>query len=369
MDEFYVGDLKGSEEGKYAAFEKELRTIKGQMQREGLFDASPLYTFYKFTSTVAFAALAVWLVLNYDSFAVHMVAAVSLAFFFQQCGWLAHDYLHHQVFHWRFANDLVGCLVGNVFQGFSVSWWKNKHNTHHSIPNLHESTEGAHDGDPDIDTMPLLAWSKYFLKQAPPNAWYLKYQSILFLPLLCFARLAWMQQSFTFVFRLNQGWGKGAFDGKLGLGALEHIGLIAHYVWYTALLFCMPLTHALAFAAVSESLGGLLIGIAFGVGHNGMALYDHKNPPPFGVLQITTTRNVHDNGFTGWFMGGLHYQIEHHLFPTMPRSSLAEAARRVKALCKKHDIPYHATGLIEGNLEVMKALDDVVEGLESFPAM
>jgi len=56
-----------------------------------------LYTLYKFTSTVAFAALATWLVLNYESFAVHMVAAVSLAFFFQQCGWLAHDYLHHQV--------------------------------------------------------------------------------------------------------------------------------------------------------------------------------------------------------------------------------------------------------------------------------
>merc|ERR1711924_137744 len=98
-------------------------------------------------------------------------------------------------------------------------------------------------------------------------------------------------------------------------------------------------------------MGGLLIGIAFGVGHNGMALYDHANPPPFGVLQISTTRNVHDNGFTGWFMGGLHYQIEHHLFPTMPRNNLAEAAVRVKALCKKHDVPYHATGLIEGNIE------------------
>jgi fatty acid desaturase len=217
--------------------------------------------------------------------------------------------------------------------------------------------------------MPLLAWSKKFLKQAPANAWYLKYQSIFFLPLLCFARLAWMQQSVAFVFGMDLGWGKGAFDGRLRLGLLEHAGLILHYVWYTALLCCMPLTHALGFAAISESLGGLLIGIAFGVGHNGMALYDHANPPPFGVLQISTTRNVHDNGFTGWFMGGLHYQIEHHLFPAMPRNSLAEAARRVKALCVKHDVPYHATGLIEGNIEVMQALDNVVECLESFPAM
>ena len=52
-------------------------------------------------------------------------------------------------------------------QGFSVQWWKNKHNGHHAVPNLHNSTAKAQDGDPDIDTMPVLAWS---VKQAVTNA-------------------------------------------------------------------------------------------------------------------------------------------------------------------------------------------------------
>lgn len=54
----------------------------------------------------------------------------------------------------------VSYVFGNLFQGFSVAWWKNKHNTHHAVPNVH----GA---DPDIDTMPLLAWSEHALEGTP----------------------------------------------------------------------------------------------------------------------------------------------------------------------------------------------------------
>lgn len=46
-----------------------------------------------------------------------------------------------------------------------VSWWTNKHNSHHAVPNLVESCANAADGDPDIDTMPFLAWSKQMFMQ------------------------------------------------------------------------------------------------------------------------------------------------------------------------------------------------------------
>ncbi len=46
-----------------------------------------------------------------------------------------------------------------------ISWWMNKHNSHHAVPNLVESCENAADGDPDIDTMPFLAWSKQMFMQ------------------------------------------------------------------------------------------------------------------------------------------------------------------------------------------------------------
>ena len=53
----------------------------------------------------------------------------------QQCGWLAHDFLHHQVFTNRSINNACGLFFGNFCQGFSVAWWKDKHNLHHAAPN------------------------------------------------------------------------------------------------------------------------------------------------------------------------------------------------------------------------------------------
>jgi fatty acid desaturase len=120
---------------------------------------------------------------------------------------------------------------------------------------------------------------------------------------------------------------------------------------------------------VSQTFAGLLLAIAFGVGHNGMTIYDSDKKPGFCELQVTTTRNVDDTFFVGWFMGGLHYQIEHHLFPFVPRHSLHKVRPLVEALCAKHGVKYHSTGLLEGSAEILSYLDTVSKGLQSFPAM
>ena len=57
-----------------------------------------------------------------------------------------------------FRHRGLGLVFGNLAQGFSVSWWKDKHNRHHAVPNVHGGEGGSLFGDPDVDTMPLLAW-------------------------------------------------------------------------------------------------------------------------------------------------------------------------------------------------------------------
>ena len=98
------------------------------------------------------------LCLRFDQgYASVLLAACLLGLFWQQSGWLAHDFLHHQVFQNRTYNNMAGLFLGNVSQGFSIAWWKDKHNTHHAVPNkLNDETIAM---DPDIDTLPLLAWS------------------------------------------------------------------------------------------------------------------------------------------------------------------------------------------------------------------
>lgn len=79
-----------------------------------------------------------------------MIGGALLALFWQQCGWLAHDFLHHQVFKNCMYNNFAGLVIGNVLQGFSTSWWKMKRNHHHASPNVVHTQA-------DILTMPLLS--------------------------------------------------------------------------------------------------------------------------------------------------------------------------------------------------------------------
>lgn len=114
----------------------------------------------------------------------------------------------------------------------------------------------------------------------------------------------------------------------------ERIALTLHYVWFGALLVWVAMNvgvgAAVALFCTAQMLGGLLLAVAFGVGHNGMPTYDASAKPGFAELAVTTTRNVNDSPLVGWFMGGLHYQIEHHIFPTGKLRSVVERHPRAR---------------------------------------
>jgi acyl-lipid Delta6-acetylenase / acyl-lipid (9-3)-desaturase len=339
---------------------------------------SPLYYVYKTATTLLWGVAGTALLAQWPGqwWAV-LSSAACFGVLYQQCGWLSHDYVHHQVFgSWRGLGNAVGLVVGNVLQGFSVDWWKNKHNSHHAIPNLHESAVGRHDGDPDVDTLPVLAWSGYFARRAAEagglTPFLVRNQWLFFWPALTFARFAWMDQSFRWVFGLELGWGVRARWMPLALGVWEPVTLLLHYAMVLALsyLYMTPL-QALAHFFLSNALTGVILAAAFVVGHNGMRMVDAAGAPDFAPLQLYTTRNIHDDplGLVGWFMGGLQCQIEHHLFPSMPRHSLPKAQPFVEALCRKHNLPYHTTHFFQGLHEVMNCLDDVAtQFVKDFPA-
>jgi fatty acid desaturase len=277
-------------------------------------------------------------------------------------------------------------VVGNLFQGFSCEWWKSKHNTHHAVPNLHESAEGAHDGDPDIDTMPFLAWSGRMLKQAgsfsPFARGLLQWQAFTYFPLLFFARLTWALQSASFAFGFEDGLfannevavkrkvaaEKGGKDRGLKYATVEKALILAHYAGTFALCFgaTSSLAVVVAHLLVAQCGCGLLLAVAFGLGHNGMAVHDAHARPGFAALQVSTTRNVADDalGFTGWFMGGLHLQIEHHLFPAIPRHNLPAVRALIEPLCKKHGVKYVATGMADGTADILSHLSHVARALK-----
>lgn len=383
IKKFYIGDLIKESTGKNKTqndFEKGYRDLRSKLVVMGMFKSNPWFYVYKCVSNMCMWGAAVAMVAFSDNTVVHILSALTLGLFYQQCGWLAHDFLHHQVFRKRYYGDYLGLFWGNLMQGYSVQWWKNKHNGHHAVTNLHNSTALAQDGDPDIDTMPLLAWS---VKQAQsyrelqPDGkdsafvkFMVKRQAYLYLPILCIARLSWLNESFKNAFGLGYSSENLALERKrkgLQYPILEKLLIVLHYCWVIPVstgFGRFSVLHSIAYFLITTCSCGFFLGIVFGLGHNGMATYDADARPDFWKLQVTTTRNIigghgFPQFFVDWFCGGLQYQVDHHLFPTLPRHNLKKCHDLVHSFCKEWDVSYHEADFVVGTKEVIDHLSNV----------
>ena len=100
------------------------------------------------------------------------------------------------------------------------------------------------------------------------------------------------------------------------------------------------------------------------------AVYPADERPDFWKLQVTTTRNVTSNLFTDWFCGGLQYQVDHHLFPMLPRHNLGKVHKLVHQFCIDYGVTYHEADMITGTYEVLSHLSQVsADFIKEFPAM
>eukprot|EP00850_Spirogloea_muscicola_P022109 SM000277S10344 [mRNA] locus=s277:76424:78965:- [translate_table: standard] len=348
LRQFCIGELVNDEPTPDLI--KDFRALRETLQKAQLFESSKL--FYALTSLSNLAMLAASFTLLHLSkdLAGVMLSASLLGLFWQQCGWLSHDFLHHQVFKSRALNNFIGgYLIGNLGQGFSMVWWKSKHNAHHAAPN--ECDHDFNAVDPDIDTIPFLAWDAGMLVQVRSRAarLFLRWQSYLFFPIILFARFAWLHSSWKF-----------ATGSQLSPKTrLLEIGTIClHYSWLLGSAFSLlPFHLAVTWLILSQLVSGALLSIVFVQSHNGMEIY--KAPKDFYSAQIISTRDIHGGLFNDWFTGGLNRQIEHHLFPSLPRHNLAKISSAVKFLCKKHRLVFEDVDIATGTSLVIRKLAEV----------
>jgi fatty acid desaturase len=103
-------------------------------------------------------------------------------------------------------------------------------------------------------------------------------------------------------------------------------------------------------------LTGLYLGTIFAPNHKGMPVLEKENSWDFLHRQVLTARNVYAHPLTDFWYGGLNYQIEHHLFPSMARNKLKEAQSVVRAFCQEQAIPYHETTGLQSFAEILSYL-------------
>jgi fatty acid desaturase len=279
-----------------------------------------------------------------------LAVAVYLAVVSTQLAFVGHDAGHRQIFRSRRANDLVGLVHANLLTGISFGWWVPKHNAHHSNPN-HE------DLDPDISITALAftpgqASSKHGLIRLVA-----RYQGWLFFPLLLFEAAHLHTASVKAVLR-----GRGRANAVEGLLLLAHV---AAYV--TALVVVLSPLQAVAFLVVQQGLFGLYLGCAFAPNHKGMPILTRDEELDFLRRQVLTSRNVAGSRLVDFVLGGLNYQIEHHLFPNMPRPNLRRAQPLIRAFCQQHDLPYTEASMFGSYAQAVRHLHAVGAPLRPAP--
>ncbi len=270
--------------------------------------------------------------------------AVALGLSFVQSGFLGHDAGHRQVSRASRATELLGLVHMNLLIGVSFGWWVGHHNRHHSEPN-------NLDRDPDtvrrqviFDTAELAVKGRTAFRR-----FVIRFQSVLFFVLL--GQEAWRVHAAGFA---------AARAGVLRRPWTELSLVVLHGVLLAGAAFLvLSPVRAVVFLLVSQTVFGFYLGAVFAPNHKGMATYRGDVAPDWLHRQVPTSRNIRPGRFTDFAYGGLNYQIEHHLFPSMPRGNLAAARPLVRAYCAAHRIPYTEVSAWASYREVARFLGSV----------
>ncbi len=300
----------------------------------------------RLTVTLSLYALA-WLgVMRTGDSWWQAVTAAALGIVHTQVAFLGHDAGHQQIFAERRANDRLGRVLGNALIGLSYGWWVGKHNRHHAKPN----TEGY---DPDIgDGVLVFTTGQVAQRTGRLGRAITRHQAWLFFPLLT---LEGLNLHVASVLSLRAG-GERSLRG--GRRSTELLVLVAHLVVYlTVVLSVMSPLTALVFIAIHQGIWGLYMGCSFAPNHKGMPILAPDSDLDYLRRQVLTSRNVRGGILTDLLLGGLNYQIEHHLFPNLPRPSLRRVQRLVRAHCTLAGIPYHETSLLQSYIAALGYLD------------
>lgn len=257
--------------------------------------------------------------------------AVGVAVLLAQLAFLGHDAGHRQIFRSRQANDVLGMICANLMTGISYGWWVDKHNRHHAHPN----TEGR---DPDIAVAPLSFTAGQAATQRGLRALFVRHQATLFFPLLMAEGLHLHAASVRAVVSRS---GLRHRPAEAGV-------LVLHFAGYLAAVFLvLSVPQAIVFILVNQALFGLYLGSSFAPNHKGMPILTEADDLDYLRRQVLTSRNVRGGRLLDAVLGGLNYQIEHHLFPSMPRPNLRHAQPLIRQFCTEHGIAYHETTLIQ----------------------
>lgn len=275
-----------------------------------------------------------------NSIVWQIVNGIFMGFLMGQIGFLAHDLSHCQIFRTRAIDRSVARIVWPLFGALSESHWYKKHNAHHKFVNHLEK-------DPDLEIPFVFSSNQLHSKTRMVRKYILPHQDILFFLVLPFAYLNFVLWTLKQFF---QKWDRSIFT--------ECVLVCVHVLlWIGLPLFVLPLSAGAAFIVAQIFAISMYMSIAFAPNHKGEAVLTNTEQATW-IHQIELTRNLHSSKLQFFLFGGLNYQIEHHLFPSLPRFHYPHIQPIVKSFCCAHNIRYYETSWHDSIREIYRALKE-----------
>ena len=322
-----------------------------KVRAEGLLTKTPKFYIWTFIG-ITVLSLASWAAVIWLSLALTgpwelliLPLVVAHGALTAQYAFIGHELAHNQVFQSHKLNTAFGMVVANLFAGLSYGFWLAKHNRHHGKPNMI-------DGDPDINLRVIAFSTEQKFAKSSTERLLTRNQGWLFPILLFFTAFDLLLDSVKSVTRsTGRGANKRWIEGLMLLVRFATPIIVFATFMELWMLPIAWMVYMLSF--------GFFMGSAFAVNHIGMPLVERDSRIGFLERQVLTSRNVKPSWLKDNLMGGLNYQIEHHLFPSMSRPNLARVRPMVKAFCEEKGIPYKEQGLFRGFGEVIAYMNKV----------
>jgi fatty acid desaturase len=325
-----VADITDELESRNAGDAQAVRAIRREVIAAGLLERALAFYARALLGSYAVLALAVALALRVRaSLGWTALAGVPLAVAIVQVALVGHDAGHMAVFRRARHNHLLGLICWSLTAGVGYWYWTDRHNRHHANTNDLED-------DPDLGWTALIAHDE--AAAASRRGWlrvitpYQAFVAAAFVPLVAFG---FRFESYAFALRKLRGVRR----------TVELIVLASNVViWAVAVAFLG--SSAVVLFLVTQCVASGYLSFIIAPNHKGMPLWAHGTALSFVERQVLSSRNLTPNWFWDVVFGGLNYQIEHHLFPQMPRVHLHRATSVVRPFCEASGLHYEVASPI-----------------------
>ncbi|KAG1675245.1 hypothetical protein FOA52_016276 [Chlamydomonas sp. UWO 241] len=343
MPEFRVGIM---EPKKISIQAEKYREMAKTVEAAGLYKPNPSYYIPLYAYLTALY-IATWMLVRSEQI---LLASCTIGAFWGQLAFVGHDVGHRCVYASKKANDILG-LVVTAFLGIGFSHWVDNHNAHHAVVN-------SSDCDPEVQFMPFIATSTLHFEHTRPNMTPMEkrlssisqrlvsYQHYSFIPLLFFARYKFYVQSL-------HSWA----TAKLYVGRWSELAAqMFFFTWLVALALQLPTWPQVIVWVVMSHASDWVLYLQTVITHFPRDIRPGVQPE-WVEAQAIGTLNWTCPAWLDWYHGGLHFQIEHHLFPRIPRHNLRKSSLLLKPFLEDLGIEYHAPtffGAINESFESLK---------------